>query len=78
MDHSIDLERIHPASTEPIQSLTDMLDQLTETRFVIRRHTIPGSLPLSLRHHSNHATDHRSVTRQNINQQLDENHRDTP
>ncbi|MFJ4651725.1 hypothetical protein ACIP5Y_10685 [Nocardia sp. NPDC088792] len=48
VDHRINLERIHLSRTEPIQGPTDVCDQLTEARFVIRRHAIPGSLPLRL------------------------------
>lgn len=78
VDHRIDFERIQLASTEPVQRPADVLDQLTKLLFVIHRHTIPGSLPLSLRRHSDHATDRSPRPSRHLNPQLDKKHRDTP
>ncbi|MEV0341439.1 hypothetical protein AB0H49_20655 [Nocardia sp. NPDC050713] len=48
VDHGVDLERIQLPGTEPVQRPADMLEQLAEPRFVIRRHTISSSLPFRL------------------------------
>lgn len=48
VDHRVDLERIQLPGTEPVQCPADVLEQLAEPHFVIRRHTIPSSLPFSL------------------------------
>ncbi len=59
VDQRIDLECVRLPGAESVQRPADVLDQLAEMRFVIRRYTIPCSLSLRLRRHPDNATAHR-------------------